>query len=258
MKPLVLALVLALVGAAFAAPATPPGPKLRPAKGRLLVATRDLPDPNFARAVILLVEIQDDGAMGVVVNRPTPRTLEDLKPEVETERTDTIYLGGPVLMSSLLVLMRTDDAPGDAMQIFGDVHVLTSRSSVDDAFDSKLPARRLRFYAGHAGWGAGQLDTEIQRGDWFVMPATVDVVFSDAPDEVWERLVSRTEGEWTRAPRSAPKAAKVGLALLHERHDRFHVLGRPDHAQQRVVLVGDDAAQRVAVGGAQQPLDLDQ
>ncbi len=253
-------LVLSLVGAlpsALAAP-TPSGGALRPARGRLLVAGRDLPDPNFARAVILLVEYQDDGAMGVIVNRRTPRTLEDLRPQVETERSDPIYLGGPVLLSSLLVLTRTDAAPSDAVKVFGDVHVLTSRTAVDEAFASTLPARRLRFYAGHAGWGPGQLDAELKRGDWFVMPATTDVVFSDTPDDVWERLVERTEGEWTRAPGSAPETAEVRGPLLDERHDRLHVLGRADHAEQRVVLVRDHAAQRLAVRRPQEPLDLDE
>jgi hypothetical protein len=84
----------------------PLGAGLRPTRERLLVASQDLRDPNFARTVVLLVEYDDAGAMGVVVNRTTSRSLKDLQPEVKTDRTDTIYLGGPVLLSSLLVLRR--------------------------------------------------------------------------------------------------------------------------------------------------------
>ena len=213
-----IAAMLALVPSVVCTPpaeATPPGVETKPARGRLLVASRDLLDPNFARSVVLLVECNDTGAMGVVVNRPTSRSLKDLGPEVKTKRTDTIYLGGPVLLTSLLVLMQAKEVPRDAMRIFADVHVLTSRKAVDGALTTKLPPRRLRFYAGHAGWGPGQLDAELQRGGWHVMTASPDVVFGDAPDELWERLVARTEGEWTR--RSLHLTAATDTSMVGSR-----------------------------------------
>jgi putative transcriptional regulator len=207
-----LLLVVWSVVCAPAAPDTPPGAERRPARGRLLIASRDLLDPNFARSVVLLVEYDDAGAMGVLVNRPTARSLQDLAPEVETKRTDTIYLGGPVLLSSLLVLMQAKEEPRDAMRVFADVHVLTSRKAVDRALSTELPQRRLRFYAGHAGWGPGQLDAELRVGGWHVMNATADLVFGDAPDRLWERLIARTDGEWTRRwTPSVPFAFAVGV-----------------------------------------------
>jgi putative transcriptional regulator len=198
-----------------------PGGDRRPARGRLLVASRALVDPNFARTVVLLVEYGDDGAMGVVVNRPTSRSLKDLEPALKTERADTLYVGGPVLLSSLLVLMDAKDTPKDAMRVFADVHVLTSRSAVEGALESALPARRLRFYAGHAGWGPGQLDAELRAGGWHVMAAATDVVFGEARDDVWERLIARTEGEWTRGPapdharRAVTTTADARVAVRH-------------------------------------------
>jgi putative transcriptional regulator len=196
---LLLPLTLSVV-CASAAPRTPSGSEVRPARGRLLVASRRLGDPNFARTVVLLVEYDDTGAMGVVVNRPTSRSLQDLRAEVKTRRTDTIYLGGPVLLSSMLVLMQGKTAPRDGIRLFADVHVLASRRAVEGAFASKLPQRRVRFYAGHAGWRPGQLDAELRQGDWHVMAAAPDAVFGDAPGRLWERLIATTEGEWTRRP----------------------------------------------------------
>jgi putative transcriptional regulator len=176
------------------------GDPMRPARGRLLVASRDLVEPNFAQAVVLILEYDAAGAMGVVINRPTRRRLDDLGPRVQTERRDAIYLGGPVLVSSLLVVLRTREPPSTGMRVFDDVFLLTSRSAVDDVLATKLPQDRLRFYAGHAGWGPGQLDAELLRGDWHVTTATPDVVFADAPDRVWQREIARTDGEWTRIP----------------------------------------------------------
>jgi putative transcriptional regulator len=216
-----LLLVALTVVGVLTGDASPPSTPTRPATGRLLVASRDLGDPNFARTVVLLLAYDDTGAMGVVVNRPTPRTLDELRPEVPTKRTDTIYLGGPVLVSSLLVLMRAQPAPRDAKRLFADVYLLTSRGAVDAALASKLPRHRLRFYAGHAGWAPGQLDAEVRRGDWHVMAPAADVVFSDAPGELWERLIARAEGEWTRH-RTPPSAlhARGSLATAT-------ALGRP-------------------------------
>jgi putative AlgH/UPF0301 family transcriptional regulator len=100
------------------------------------------------------------------------------------------------------------------MRLFAGAHVLTSRPAVARVLASKLPQRRLRFYVGHAGWGPGQLDGEILRGDWHVMAAAIDVVFGDAADDVWERLIARAEGLWTR-PRS--RSMRVSAAMADHR-----------------------------------------
>ena len=195
---------LVLAGAPWAeAPGVPrplPGLTGRPAKGQLLVATRQIGDLNFGKSVILLVAYEDGGgAMGVIVNRPTPIPLAKILPQFEAlaGRDDQVWMGGPVLPTSLLVLLESSKPGADAETVFGDVHVLTSRGALEGVLASKKRPGRFRAYAGHAGWGPGQLENEIERGDWLVLPARPDIVFSKEPGEVWERLMERSEGEWT-------------------------------------------------------------
>jgi putative transcriptional regulator len=187
----------------------------RPAKGKLLVASSDLEDPNFARSVILLVAYNgDEGAMGVIVNQPTPIKLAKILPQVEGlgARSDRVWRGGPVLPTSLLTLVRSKKPLDDSEPVFEDVRMLTSREAFERTLASKVPGERLRAFAGHAGWGAGQLEAEIARGDWVVMPATSEIVFSSAPDGVWPKLAERAEGEWTFLPPPRPRTAQLALA----------------------------------------------
>ena len=191
---------LAILAATGPEPGTP---ARRPARGMLLVAAPELPDPRFAHTVVLLLTHGADGMMGVVVNRPTPVQLSDVMPEAKgpKARTDTVFLGGPVMPSGMLVLVRTAKPPSGSERIFEDVHAIMGREVLRRVLRSKLPPGRLRAYAGHAGWAPGQLDAELSRGDWYVIPAEGSVVFSDAPDGVWPQLIERSEGTWTRAPR---------------------------------------------------------
>ncbi len=177
----------------------------RPAKGKLLVASPDMQDPRFARAVILLVAYEAGGAMGVIVNQPTPVRLAKVLPELEAaeDRSDYVWRGGPVLPTSLLTLVRSPKEPADSETVFGDVRMLTSREAFERSLANRTPRERLRAYAGHAGWAPGQLDAEIARGDWTVMPATPEMVFSETPEETWPKLMERSEGEWTRLRRHA-------------------------------------------------------
>jgi putative transcriptional regulator len=179
----------------------------RPAKGKLLIATRQIGDPNFSKSVILLVAFEDGGGgMGVIVNRPTPIPLAKILPQFAAlaGRGDRVWMGGPVLPTSLLVLHSSSKPGGNAEAVFGDVYVLTSRDAVEGLLGSKNRAGRFRAYAGHAGWGPGQLENEIARGDWLVVPARPEVVFSEAPGDLWEQLMERSEGEWTLLRPPAP------------------------------------------------------
>ena len=175
----------------------------RPAKGSLLVAERRLPDPNFARSVVLLLAYGDGGAMGIIVDRPTRVRLATVLPEIDAlrERPDTVWVGGPVLRDALLVLVRERTPPKGGERIFDDVHLFASRDAVRRVLARGVPRERLRAFAGHAGWAPGQLDAEIARGDWLVVPAAADLVFSAEPDAVWPRLIERAERIMTHAPR---------------------------------------------------------
>jgi len=191
--------VLALFAIAAAGSATA-GERVanRLEKGKFLVASRTLVDPSFAQAVVLLVEYSADGALGVIVNRPSEVPLGDALPEVKelARRRDVIYLGGPVGRERMLVLLRTRNEPPASLRIFGRVFASGSLTALRD---SVTRGEGVRAYAGYAGWSAGQLDREAARGDWLIGPADVDAVFAEHPSEVWDRLIERFTGEWAMA-----------------------------------------------------------
>lgn len=167
-------------------------------RGRLLVASPSLEDPNFAETVVLLLEGGSAGAVGVVVNRPSNLELRSVLPEVKelTERRDTVFLGGPVDRSQLLLLVRAAAPPKDSMRVFQDVFVTGSMDALSHAAEERSDDVRFRLFAGYAGWGPGQLDVEIARGDWRVVPGDAERVFATAPERVWSELIERDVGRW--------------------------------------------------------------
>jgi len=179
----------------------------QPAKGRFLVASHDLADPNFAETVVLLFAYEPTGAMGVVINRPTNVRLGSVLRDVEElhDRSDPLYLGGPVAANLLLVLIRASQPPESSQVIFEGVYVSGDRAALREALREAGESNRVRGYAGHAGWGPGQLDREIARGDWHVTAADATMVFDMVPSAIWPKLIQRFPGEWMR--RDAPTAS---------------------------------------------------
>jgi putative transcriptional regulator len=165
------------------------------AAGKFLVARRDIPDPFFAETVILLLQYDRKGAMGLIINRPTrmpvSRLLGDL--EAAKQRKDPVYLGGPVSPGGVLALFRSEAKPGDARHIFADVYLISSRQALDKAVSSGAGPSRLRLYAGYSGWAPGQLESEMRLGTWRIFQADAEAVFHPDPESVWPRLIRRTE-----------------------------------------------------------------
>lgn len=163
---------------------------LPPAAGVLLIARPDLPDPNFFHSVVLLLHYDADGAAGVILNRPTGLGLADALPEIRElgERRDLVYFGGPVSPDVLLLLVRTSSAPKDAEEVLPGVYTIPGLAELRPLLDRGLDEESLRAFAGYAGWAPGQLDAEIERGDWQLYPATGERIFTDQPDELWQTL----------------------------------------------------------------------
>ncbi len=163
------------------------GANQQPAKGKLLVATELVRGDVFAQTVILLLHYDESGAMGLVVNRPTEIEAEAIAADVDeiAGYEGTLYWGGPVEMNSLRAMLRADAPPEGAEVIVDSVY----RVPVDDGLKKLLtdPAR-LRFFIGYAGWSAGQLDREMERGSWLVVPASDEHVFATDPRALWKRL----------------------------------------------------------------------
>lgn len=176
----------------------------RLARGKFLVANRSLVDPTFAEAVVLLVDYDDSGALGVVVNRPTEVPLVAALPEVKElrERPDRIYLGGPVSRDRMVLLVRTHNQPAQSIEVFEHVFATGSLTALRRSIGKK---EAVRAYAGYAGWGPGQLDAEVARGDWLIGPADSKAIFDDPPRDIWSRFLERFAGDWASLP--APSAS---------------------------------------------------
>lgn len=164
-------------------------------RGQLLIASPVLQDPNFCRSVVLIGEHTEDGALGVVLNRPSETPVAEAVPDLADLVPDGegVHVGGPVQPSAVLVLAQFDD-PEDADQlVLDDIGFL----SVEDRTERVATAlQRARVYAGYAGWGPGQLESELAREDWIVEEASGDDVFVDEPDVQWSRTLDRKGGRY--------------------------------------------------------------
>jgi putative transcriptional regulator len=176
---------------------------VKSARGQLLIAGPTLADPNFWRTVVLVVEHSDEGALGLVLNRPSEMSVADAVPELEevVDASDELYVGGPVQPSSVIVLAEFED-PGDAALIaFEDIGVLASGTPLDEL---GAGVREGRAFVGHAGWGPGQLDSELERGDWILEPARRADAFSAEPLALWTDVLTRKGGSYALVARMPP------------------------------------------------------
>jgi putative transcriptional regulator len=161
-------------------------------KGHLLVAGPSLHDPNFRRAVVLVGEHGEEGALGVILNRTTGATVDDAVPELTAlvDGADPIHVGGPVQPSAIVILAEfADPARADAL-VLADIGFLPSEVDPDEVG----ALRRARVFAGYAGWGPGQLDGELEEGSWIVEPAEPEDVFTKEPEELWSDVLRRKGG----------------------------------------------------------------
>jgi putative transcriptional regulator len=167
-------------------------------RGQLLIAGPTLLDPNFQRAVVLIVEHSEEGALGLVLNRPSETTVGEAVSELDelVGAEEPLFIGGPVQQSALIVLAEFEDAARAAVVAFEDIGVLGGEDHADP------PAtRRGRAFAGHAGWGPGQLDSELERGDWILEPARREDAFSALPGGLWQAVLTRKGGSYALVAR---------------------------------------------------------
>ena len=167
-----------------------------PTRGRLLVAGPPLEDPNFRRTVVFMIEHNDDGALGVVLNRPSPIDIADALPQWVglAAAPPAVFIGGPVEQGAVLGLGRLvdDAAPEGLTPVHSGIGVLDLEAD---------PARLLgdvggvRLFTGYAGWGPGQLEGELAMGGWFVVDAEPTDVTTTAPDDLWRAVLRRQPDE---------------------------------------------------------------
>ena len=164
------------------------------ARGQLLIAGPTLLDPSFWRTVVLIVEHSEQGALGLVLNRPSETTVGETVPQLESllALEDPMFIGGPVQPSSMMVLAQFEN-PGDAALLaFDDVGVM----GIGDPDDEPTSVTVGRAFVGHAGWGPSQLEAEIARGDWFLERARFEDAFATEPEALWPRVLERKGGSY--------------------------------------------------------------
>ena len=168
--------------------------------GRLLVASPQLADPNFIRTVVLILQHHDEGALGVVLNRPSEAMVDQALPAWGgyVGRPRVLFGGGPVGVEGALCLARLlglEEPPGwQGLGLSG----LPGVGLVDlDCPPEEVAARveRLRIFAGYAGWGGGQLEGEIKHRGWYVLPARPHDPFSSRPATLWGDVLRRQGGQ---------------------------------------------------------------
>ena len=173
------------------APAPPQQERVAALKrGVLLYAMPGLPDPNFAQTVVLLLEHNSDGSLGVVLNRPTERSVDNaLDVRAGTSGIDLhVSWGGPVQPGAVLSLVRTLRAGPRARTILGEVHLTPDLDDVRQVLAERGGRLRARIFSGYAGWARGQLEAEVRAGSWVPEPADAATVFSTEPSRMWERV----------------------------------------------------------------------
>ncbi|MGW7369993.1 YqgE/AlgH family protein [Streptomyces sp. NPDC054841] len=164
--------------------------------GRLLVATPALADPNFDRAVVLLLDHDEEGSLGVVLNRPTPVGVGDiLEPWAGLAgEPGVVFQGGPVSLDSALGLavIPGDEGPLGWRRVYGAIG-LVDLEAPPELLAAALGS--LRIFAGYAGWGPGQLEDELTEGAWYVVESEPGDVSSPRPESLWRSVLRRQRNE---------------------------------------------------------------
>ncbi len=161
-----------------------------PARTVLLVARPGLPDPNFRESVVLVAQDESQNAVGVIINRPTQRSLASVLPGERFKRfSDPIFFGGPVAVNGLFALFRAQTSPGAAVKMLPDVYFAVHPATLEGLFAN--PPASIRFFTGYSGWAPAQLQGEVDRGDWYVLDADAETIFAKDMRGLWDRLVRK-------------------------------------------------------------------
>jgi putative transcriptional regulator len=181
--------------------AAPASPDDTPVNGVFLVANPRISDPLFRQSVVLITEPEvGGGPMGVIVNRPLDIKLSEAVPELGKvpEKFDQLYRGGPVEFDQIVFLVRTGQAPENSLHVLPEVYLSADRDLLEKIVRGETKVTALRAFAGFAGWAPGQLQAEIERGDWYFIKADPAVIFAEDMAGVWAGLIARINMVHTR------------------------------------------------------------
>ena len=160
-------------------------------RGKLLIAGPTLLDPNFARTVVLIAEHTEEGAMGLVLNRPAETLIDEAVPDLDWMATDDerVWVGGPVAETAVIVLAEWDRPELAGALVDDDLGFVGADADQPAQLDGAI--RRARVFAGHAGWGPGQLESELAEESWIVEAPLREEIFTLDPDALWSAVLRR-------------------------------------------------------------------
>lgn len=175
------------------------GPGL--AKGVLLIAGKELRDPNFEKTVVLITEYDAKGTVGLVINRRTKIPVSEALPELQKMLPilDHLYIGGPVAMNSINLLIRSVAPLADAIQVTDDIYLINTLEQFNKLSPDEIEPADLRLFSGFAGWAPGQLESELIRGDWHLWHSNAKIVFDSVPESVWHDLIRLVSAKWVKS-----------------------------------------------------------
>lgn len=162
----------------------------------LLVAKPGLPDPRFSETVVLVTRTPDLQTVGVILNRPLPLKLSQIVPDESLTKNygEPVYFGGPVMERTLVALFHSEQAPeAPAFHVLKSVYLSMHPGNVERLL--RQPGSGYRIYAGFSGWAPEQLEGEIERDSWYVLPASEEIAFRADTTGMWEELLERTRGK---------------------------------------------------------------
>ena len=167
----------------------------QPLSGQLLLASPTLTDPNFTRTVVLIGMHSDEGAVGVVLNRPSTVTIGEAVPllDEDPDAREPVFVGGPVQPTSIVYLAEFVDPATAGLLVLGRIGFPGPDIGLQELSQS---TERRRLFVGFAGWGPGQLDDEIAEGDWIEQMALPEDVFTETPEDLWSRVLTRKGGSY--------------------------------------------------------------
>jgi putative transcriptional regulator len=167
-------------------------------RGAVLIAGKNLHDHNFSRTVVLITEYNELGTTGLIINRPLNMAAQKVLPQIDriTPEAGNLYIGGPVGVNNLQILVQTGHRFQQYESLTGDIYLINNPRTFSSLAQHDDKNMKLRIYVGYAGWGTGQLESEIIRGDWHIWHADSKIVFSESPESIWPELIELVTVQW--------------------------------------------------------------
>lgn len=166
--------------------------------GSFLVATQNLTGSSFQETVILITQYTKQGTAGIAINRPTTVKLKEAFPDDKHFASDKndLFLGGPIRPDTIFVLLKSHRKQKDMTHIADDIYFSPGISAMIHGMEHSVKGDAARAYAGYTGWAAGQLEKEVHDGDWIVIQANTDIIFTEENDSIWKTLHKAWSGTW--------------------------------------------------------------